>query len=225
MTITQNYKVKDIETTLEQLKNEVNQERHRTRAAKKTFISLGYFLTGDFKENFEYITPQEEDLIIRFRKLPSDIKDLFAKSMKDAADTLGPLKKNPDINDSLADLKEGIHTNAAGRCNIQENHIDSGYCYIGIDTNWHGYYKIGKTIDPTCKRRMVQSINPNFKVIYRTKDFLINALGLEAKIHDELSNKRFTQKGCTEWFNLSQIELNKIVEKYNFVKLEELKKK
>lgn len=98
----------------------------------------------------------------------------------------------------------------------------AGFCYIGIDTQWEGFYKIGKTSDPKCKSRQSLTINPNYKIIYRTKDMWENAKELESILHKELYEYRLKNNSCTEWFNLSEEILNGILKKYNFVKLEEL---
>lgn len=217
--------LKDIESVLSQLVNEANAAYNKIRAAKKTFVSLSYFLTGSFKDYFEYITPQEEDLLGHFRKLSPEMKQLYVKEIKNVADTLKPpvIKHHINASLSLEELKEGMKISADGKNVYKICHSHThGYCYIGVDVNWNGYYKIGRTFDPTCRSRMSHSINPNFKIIYRTKDYYINAGGLEEKIHNRLSNNRFENNNCTEWFKLSDKELEQLIKDYDFIRLEEL---
>ncbi|MBR1535996.1 MAG: GIY-YIG nuclease family protein [Treponema sp.] len=98
-------------------------------------------------------------------------------------------------------------------------YIKSGYCYIGHDENWQGFYKIGRTKDESCKTRLNRTINPNYKILYRTC-FLDDSYKIESEIHRFLKRNNIdTKNGCKEWFCLDDNMLRVIVEKYNFEKL------
>lgn len=217
--------LKDVEKTLKELLDAVNEAPWKTRSAKSTFISLSYFLTGNFKNNgLEYISQQECDLLRCFRELSPELKQLYISELRHVAATLKPLvrKLNTSASLPLEDLKAGMNIGANGNIyNLSCSH-SHGYCYIGVDTNWKGFYKIGRTFDPSCKSRVSQSINPNYKIIYRTKDFYVNAGGLEEKIHQQLSTNRYKDNNFSEWFKLSDEELQTIIKDYDFIKLEDL---
>ena len=219
--------LKNIEQTLEELYEVANNCYHKTRSIKNTFVSLSFFLTGKFKgDGLEYITPQECDLLRHFRKLTPELKLLYDAELKKVAEMVASnAKEYHYVNSklSLEDLKNGMDFNPRdGSIHKLNNCHYHGYCYIGIDTNWYGFYKIGKTIDPSCKSRTSHSINPNYKIIYRTKDLYKNVNGLEEKIHHQLSDFRIENQKYTEWFKLSDEQLNSIINKYNFIKLEEI---
>ena len=217
-------------TTVENIENRINQLLEITegsnpiRDKKNRFISLHYLLTGNLeKTDLEFLAQAEYDLIKYFRTFTPEIKSAYIKMFKDVSTSLKSSnpKSNPSYTLSIDELKEGLHlwNETPYKCYCR---AAIGYCYIGIDENWSGYYKIGKTMDATCRTRVYSSVNPNYKIIYRTKDFYKNATGLEAKIHNSLNSNRIQKNGCTEWFKLSNEELNNIINKYNFVKLEEL---
>lgn len=103
-----------------------------------------------------------------------------------------------------------------------KNYDCEGYCYIGCDCNWSGYYKIGRTVDPSCKARQSKVINPNYKIVYRTRNLYQNARKLETEIFTKLAEFCCKHNNCTEWFKLSDKELEQLIKDYDFVKLEEL---
>lgn len=118
----------------------------------------------------------------------------------------------------LADCGNMIMNGIPGRTNWFQN----GYCYIGIDTNWNGHYKIGRTSDPMCRSRESKSINPNYKILYRTRNVYEDSRKLESEIHDLLASKRDIFENVFEWFRLSAEELEVVIKKYDFVKMETL---
>ena len=97
-----------------------------------------------------------------------------------------------------------------------------GYCYIGADSNWVNHYKVGRTNDPFCHSRKSQTINPNYKILFRTKNIYQDSRKLESEIHDFISQKRVELENCFEWFELSEEELKAVIKKYDFVKMETL---
>ena len=182
-----------------------------------TYISLGFFTNTHLrKENEELVLSVEEyNLIRQFRKLPAEDKKMY----------LNFFKEINRLSNSDCGRKESISQNRIeNTCNpnaIKSRHF-YGYCYIGVDSNWSNHYKIGKTFDPTCKSRASRSINPNYKILYRTKDFYQDAGAIEYEIHQMFKDKNINANGCSEWFELSAEELETLIKKYDFVEMETL---
>lgn len=104
--------------------------------------------------------------------------------------------------------------------NWNGKYSNEGVCYIGVDSNWKGFYKIGKTDDITCKSRIHKTINPNYTIKYITP-ITENYSKLEREIHKYLSKKRVAVKGYKEWFELSKNEFNDLLKKFNFSEVKE----
>lgn len=166
------------------------------------------------KTHIMHISQKEYALIWLFQHFPGYMQDTWIDVLKDS------MKKIPTIALGPIECFDGKHNEQTPKPIQKDSRV--GYCYIGIDSNWKGYYKIGRTIDPTCKTRQNSTINPNYKIIYRTKMGYEHSEEVEKEIHNSLSNNHIADNACTEWFKLSDEELNNIINKYNFVKLEEL---
>lgn len=103
---------------------------------------------------------------------------------------------------------------------IHETPKEKGVVYIGVDDNFNGYYKIGKSRDPSCKTRVSKTINPNYRILYVT-DVIDEPLKVEKEIHDKLKEHKFEKNGCKEWFKLEDYTLKSILNEYSFHKLEQ----
>ena len=160
-----------------------------------------YFVTGQFCTK-EKTTWEEIELLYAYYKMSDVYKPVFVNCLKTCHELSNPKNINA----------------------VNKQGIKHGFCYIGIDLNWKGFFKIGKTIDPTCKSRQSKTINPNYKILYRTRNVSKDCYELESEIHNLLRKFKVQSKnnGCNEWFKLSDEELNDIINKYNFVKLETL---
>lgn len=86
----------------------------------------------------------------------------------------------------------------------------NGYCYIMSDDNYPNIYKIGKSKNPVKREETLLHSAPSIK-LYKVVE-TDNMHKLERNLHNLFSDKRV--RG--EWFKLSDIELNEIIEKYNF---------
>ena len=92
---------------------------------------------------------------------------------------------------------------------------NSGYCYIMSDENYPNTYKIGKSKNPVKREETLLHSAPSIRLYKVVKTD--NMHKLEKDLHKLFSDKRI--RG--EWFKLSDMELDGIIEKYNFVNYEQ----
>ncbi len=76
--------------------------------------------------------------------------------------------------------------------------------YLMVDGN--GYYKIGKSYNPTIRESTLQSENPTIELI------AICDRDIESELHDK--NKQHRKRG--EWFELSKSMVSEIIKDYGF---------
>lgn len=91
-----------------------------------------------------------------------------------------------------------------------EKKDNSGYCYIMSDDNYPNLYKIGKSKNPTKREETLLHSAPSIRLYKVVKTD--NMHKLEKDLHKLFSNKRV--RG--EWFELSDSEINNLIECYNF---------
>ena len=77
--------------------------------------------------------------------------------------------------------------------------------YLMKDENT-GYVKIGVSINPQLRERTLQSQKPTISLFATIKG------NIERKLHNEYSDKKV--RG--EWYNLTQKDIESIIEKYSF---------
>lgn len=180
---------------------------------KNTFIPLSFFLETKIKNEVMILNPEEFDMLRQFRKLTSEEQTMFIDMFKTINRISGNnYRREPSI---------GEYRKCNNK-NCYSNRHFYGYCYIGADSNWNNHYKIGRTLDPTCKSRLGRSVNPNYKILYRTKDCYSDSAVIEHEIHNLLKDKRANIDGYYEWFELSAEELKTLIRKYDFVEMETL---
>lgn len=150
-------------------------------------------------ENYS-ISLSKEDILI----LTSEIYN-----SKLIIDTINFLDRFTEINNySYIRLKYLILSNLLS--SIYENNNfeilnNKQKTYLMKDSNT-GYTKIGKAVNPKFRERTLQSEKPSIS-LFSICDSLI-----ESELHREYKNKRV--RG--EWFNLTESEINNIINKYNF---------
>lgn len=201
-------------------------EKDFTVAENQFFNNLEFY-TDDFfdREDVKRIMNLEPHLskkeIDSLLKTGIIIKEINEAQFIDVNSVLNIIKVLFIQNLEIADLRfeNKIMSNVLER--RKDPNFLKGICYIGIDSNWNGYYKIGKTTDLSCKSRISKASNPNYKILYKT-DVTNDCGKLEHEIHEYLSqNHVTTMSGCKEWFSLTDIELNQLLEKFNFIKIGE----
>ena len=121
-----------------------------------------------------------------------EIKDFNVVTKDDAYDSL----ENERF---LEEIKE-----------VREVKTDAGYCYIMKDDLYPMYYKIGKAKNPSLRENTLLHNSPTislFKVV-KTKSMH----KLETELHDIFKDKRY--RG--EWFELTEEDINWLIETYGF---------
>lgn len=105
----------------------------------------------------------------------------------------------------VKEILESTLTVAANKHRYMKENCNSIKTYIMFDENI-GYLKIGKSKNPKFRERTLQSQNPSIKI------FKICDKNVEKEIHKKYADKRV--RG--EWFDLSEEDIENIVNEYGF---------
>jgi len=121
----------------------------------------------------------------------------------------GIIHKISSYNEFLKFYELVVSTNI----NNNDNRM-KGYCYIMHDNNYPNAYKLGKSKKPKKREGTLLHDAPSITLYKAVKTD--NMYKLEKELHNKFKEKRI--RG--EWFNLTETEVNDIIEKYNFVDYE-----
>jgi hypothetical protein len=106
------------------------------------------------------------------------------------------------LNAEIKDLRNLLYRPTGNSYSIKSQAKQK--CYIMIDASTN-YVKIGKSQNPGHRERTLQAEKPTIKMIHVFKD------DIEKELHSKFNDRRL--RG--EWFDLSENEVNEIIELYS----------